>query len=260
MTNAVKRRSSSRKKKRATKKPSTKGEGSKGEGYLWCVVYIALFVVGWTSLLIKYHYDLHHLFNKTQICLALFLVINTMICLWEIALFIHIPLIKRNSERLLRKTPSGSLGTLFLFQPLSLRAALSLETWSEIWTVYSLVDTSYANSDSFGWSIDTGNGISALVPSIVLAIGMSNHDLMSPKTLGCIGLASYWQMCYGTLLYFFQYVYHKRWKKHGNSWMHIVCLVVMTNVFWIVFPLLGMLTSVRMIQAEDATAAWAWLK
>ena len=254
-----KRRSVSRKK---VIKSTNSGTGVKDkEGYLWCICYIAIFVVFNTGYLIKWHYDTFKTINYMQISLALFLVINIMICVWEISLLMYIKHIKQRSDLLLKTIPKGELGSLFLFQPMTLKNALSLKAWSEIWVVYSLCDTSYASHDSFGWSIDTGNGISALIPSILFAIGMTLQDnLCSPKLLGMLGIAHFWQMTYGTLLYFFQYCYHKRWMKHGNTNVHIFTLVILSNVTWIVFPCLGLWISTQLILADDSDVAWNLLQ
>jgi hypothetical protein len=223
---------------------------------MWMIVYVAVFVVGGVSALARGHHDAHGVANPTHLALAGFLVVNVMICMWEIALLVHVKRIKRRSRALLRKLPTGSLGALCLFEHMPLRDALSLEGWSEIWVAYSLCDTSYADANSFGWSIDTGNGISAVLPSALWCVCMTNHTLLSPKILGIIGIAHFWQMAYGTILYFFQYCYHKRWEKHGNSWGQILALVVASNVTWILFPALGMWASSKLILAESDAEAW----
>ena len=77
------------------------------------------------------------------------------------------------------------------------------------------------------------------------------------EVLGMIGIAHFWQMAYGTFLYFFQYCYHRRWEKHQNTWGQIVSLVVLSNATWILFPLLGMWASAKLILAESEAQAWA---
>jgi hypothetical protein len=224
---------------------------------MWMLVYIAAFVGGGVGALARRHYEMHHVISPTHLALAGFLVVNIMICLWEIALLLHIKRITRRSRSFLRKLPRGSLGELCLFKDMPLRAALSFEGWSEIWVAYSLCDTSYADAKSFGWSIDTGNGISALLPSMLWCVCMSDHTVLSPKLLGIVGVAHFWQMAYGTILYFFQYCYHRRWEKHSNSWGQIFALVIASNATWILFPSLGLWASSKLILADSDEAAWA---
>jgi hypothetical protein len=35
--------------------------------------------------------------------------------------------------------------------------------WSEVWSVYSVFDPSYANRESFGFFVDVGNGWTTMV-------------------------------------------------------------------------------------------------
>lgn len=214
---------------------------------------------GSVGALARWHLS-EHGFSATHLALSGFLVVNIMICIWELALLVHIKRITRRSRSLLRKLPKGSLGQLCLLEDMPLRDALSLEGWSEIWVTYSLCDTSYADPKSFGWSIDTGNGISALIPSALWCLCMTKHDIISPKVLGMVGIAHFWQMAYGTFLYFFQYCYHRRWEKHRNTWGQIFTLVVLSNATWILFPLLGMWASAKLVLAESEAEAWSIFK
>lgn len=224
-----------------------------------CIIYIVLFIGGYTAALALWHWSLHAVVSLTQLSLALFCVINVLINVWELALLQHIKRIKHRSDGLLKRLERGTLPPLFLFKHMNLCDALTLRGWSEIWVVYSLMDTSYANSDSFGWTIDVGNGMSSLLPSVLWCVCATNHALLPPKVLGIIGLMSFWQMLYGTILYFFQYCYHRRWERHGNTAAQIFVLVGLSNVTWILFPAFGILTCSRMILADTDAEAWAWL-
>ena len=83
---------------------------------MWMIGYIAVFVVGGVWGLARRHHDEHGVVNPTQVALAGFLVVNIMICVWELALLVHIKRITRRSRSLLRKLPKGSLGPLCLFE------------------------------------------------------------------------------------------------------------------------------------------------
>lgn len=189
--------------------------------------------------------------NQYQVALALFCGINTLICFWEIALFFYIEHIHHIYSGLRKKVPRGQIGRIFFFESARLSDAFSLKYWSELWAVYSLVDESYSDSKSFGFNIDIGNGFSMLIPTIVFTVGMTNHALMSPKHLGLVGMVSFYQEFYGTVVYFTQYVVNRRWRNHGNSLPQIVAMVGMPNIIWIIFPSLGMYCSYRLIMEES---------
>ena len=113
------------------------------------------------------------------------------------------------------------------------------------------MDESYSDSKSFGFNIDIGNGFSMLLPTIVFTVGMTRHDLLGPKELGLVGMVSFYQEFYGTVVYFTQYVVNRRWRNHGNSLAQIIAMVGMSNVIWIVFPCIGMFCSYRLIMEES---------
>ena len=219
--------------------------------------HVVNFVAGFTGALCFLHYNLHGVISPLQISLALFCVINAMINIWEIALFVHIKRIKNRSDAFLKELKPSKLPSLFLLEDMPLSKALSLEGWSEVWVFYALFDESYADSKSFGWLIDIGNGFSSFVPSVLWAICMTYHSLLPAKVVAMIGIASFWQMLYGTILYFTQYMYHKRWKKHCNPTWQILALVVGSNIVWILFPALGIYTAAQMILTPDNKDAYS---
>ena len=219
--------------------------------------YVAKFVVGFTGALVLLHHTVHGVISPLQISLALFCVINAMINLWEIALFVYIKRIKNRSDAHLKKLKPPELPSLFLLQEMNLCEALSLESWSEVWIFYSFFDESYADSKSFGWLIDVGNGVSSFLPSVLWAVCMTYHTILPAKVMAMIGIASFWQMLYGTILYFTQYMYHKRWEKHRNPTWQIVALVLGSNIVWIVFPALGIYTAAKIILTPDDQNGYA---
>lgn len=147
---------------------------------------------------------IHGALNMCQTALALFCSINILICLWEIALFFYINRIKMRYEGFKKKLRKGEIPKIFLFEHVSISEVLTFQYWSEIWAVYSLLDSSYSDSGSFGFNVDIGNGFTTLIPSILFAIGMTKHDLLDPQILGMIGLLSFYQELYGTFVYFTQ--------------------------------------------------------
>lgn len=108
-----------------------------------------------------------------------------------------------------------------------------------MWSTYALYDPSYQNHESFGFFIDFGNGMSTIPPSLLmnLAIVWYKEDVLSPLLVGCVGIAMYWQVLYGTLIYILSFVFNKRYE--GKSLTEVVLFVGLTNGIWFVFPIIG---------------------
>lgn len=75
----------------------------------------------------------------------------------------------------------------------------------------------------------------------------------SPKVLGIIGIVMYYQKWYGTIVYLFQFVNNKKYKK--LTYLENLLCVFTSNFIWVVFPMLGFYASVRMIM-EDSYAVY----
>jgi hypothetical protein len=120
-----------------------------------------------------------------------------------------------------------------------------------MWSTYAALDPSYADSTSFGFCVDTGNGFTTLLPSVAFALGMT-HPLLPPRWLGMLGLVKFYQELYGTVMYFFQYFFNRRYERAPPAMMWAV--VIPCNMFWIVLPALGIWASGRMILDDDFAA------
>jgi len=176
------------------KRERERGEGGQigkhgGEGLVWACVYTALFVIVPTLCLWYKHHEAHQavLFNWTYLLLSLFVVINTMISVWEVALHIYSRHITDSFRQLKKRTTPGTFPPIFMFQPVTFREAMTLKYWSNVWILYSLFDESYSDPKSYGFWIDSGNGFSTLVPGIAFVLGLT-YDLMEPRNLGLIGM------------------------------------------------------------------------
>ena len=106
-----------------------------------------------------------------------------------------------------------------------------------MWSTYALYDPSYQNHESFGFFIDFGNGLSTIPPSLLVNIAMVKPEWTSSLFVGCVGLAMYWQVLYGTLIYILSFVFNRRYE--GKSLTEVVLFVGLSNGIWIVFPLIG---------------------
>jgi hypothetical protein len=70
-------------------------------------------------------------------------------------------------------------------------------------------------------------------------------NLVPPRVLGIVGIIIFWQMFYGTAVYFFQFFNNDRHR--GHSVRDVLLFVGVSNLLWLIFPLLGLYTSVRLI-------------
>ena len=69
--------------------------------------------------------------------------------------------------------------------------------------------------------------------------------ILSPVVLGIVGLLVFYQKFYGTCLYFFQYLYNRRYQ--GRPLSAVLAVVGGTNGIWLVFPAIGIYVCVQLI-------------
>lgn len=212
--------------------------------------FVVLFVVTGTVVPVALHRAAHGVYNVHQIALAFFTWLNVMIALWEICLFLRIDLIEKQHVKFLAAYRGRELDRVIeLFTaPLPLSRALSPSTWAEIWSSYSIFDESYANRKSFGFFVDVGNGFSTLVPSLLFIYGMT-YELMPARALGIVGLVFFYQMLYGTIVYFFSFVFNGRYR--GHTPLNLAIFVGLSNGLWMIFPVWGIVASIAMIYSDS---------
>ena len=192
------------------------------------------------------HQRVHGVYSATHIGLAFFLVINVMIAWWEIALFVRQDQIRSEYEAIkepYRGREMTRIAEVFA-RPIPLFRVLSFSQWTTIWSSYSLFDPGYSDRRSYGYNIDVGNGFTTLIPATLFAFGMT-FEMMPARILGIIGVILFWQMFYGTAVYFFQFFNNGRHK--GHSLRDLLLFVGITNLMWFIFPIWGLSASVRLI-------------
>jgi len=214
---------------------------------------IVLFVVSGTSLLVWLHHQTHGVFNPVQIGLAFFLVVNVMIAWWEISLFVCQDQIKAEYDAIAEPYRGRELVAVaeVFTRPVPILRVLSLSEWTRVWSTYSLFDPGYADRRSFGYNIDVGNGFTTLIPATLFAFGMT-FDLMPARVLGIVGIIIFWQMFYGTSVYFFQFFNNGRHR--GHRMRDLLLFVGVSNVLWFIFPLLGIATSIQLVIENSYSA------
>jgi hypothetical protein len=147
-------------------------------------------------------------------------------------------------------------------QRISLSKLLSFKQWTGIWSGYCHFDVGYSRRGSFGYNIDVGNGFSTILPATLFAFGMT-YDIVPARVLGIVGVAMFWQMFYGTVVYFFQYFNAGR--HVGHTTKDLFVFVGSSNGMWFIFPIWGMLASVWLIYQDSfalftdpaATSIWS---
>lgn len=209
-------------------------------------VVIGFVVVGGTAFHGWLHHRVHGTYNLTQIGLAFFLVINVLVNWWEIALLVCQDQIREEYESFRESYRGRELECVakVFARPIPLLQVLSFRQWTTVWSSYSLFDPGYSDRRSFGYNIDVGNGFTTIVPSMFFAFGMT-LDLVPARILGILGIVIFWQMFYGTALYFFQFFHNGR--HEGHSIRDLILFVGLTNLTWLIFPMWGLASSAQLI-------------
>ena len=213
-------------------------------------VAIVSFVVGLTALHIAVHHALHGVVNLTQASLACFLVVNLMINLWEFVLHGQQGQIHKewDEARGPYQGREAVRAAEYFTSSVPFSKLLSPRTWTGVWSSYALYDRGYADRRSYGWNIDVGNAWSTAIPAMLFAWGMT-FELMPARMLGALGIAVFWQMFYGTAVYFFQFFNNRN--HVGHSPASVFAVVFATNAPWFVFPLWALWLCVRLIETNS---------
>ena len=216
--------------------------------WTWLAIWGAL----WVGVPVALHHALHGVVNGWHVALSVFLAINLLICGWEISLWHRIADIRRwfHDPQGSPDRPRGNLYTTRV----SLRELFSTRLWARTWLGYAYWDDGYADPRSFGFAIDVGNGFVTLVPSLLFLVGMT-VPLFSPVVLGIVGLLIFYQKFYGTCLYFFQFVYNRRYE--NRPWSGLIAVVGGTNGLWLLFPAIGIYVCIRLIVENRFDLLWS---
>ena len=206
---------------------------------------------------ICWHVSRHGAFSATQAALAFFLGLNFIVCMWELVLFAEIKQIEEKCRFYSEQFKGSPLDIAVGVFTMDVHPGnvFSSKLWLELWACYSAFDASYADRQSFGYFIDVGNGFSTLVPTLMFLVGMTAHGAggyvlpLSARTLGVVGLLFFYQMLYGTCIYFFSFLRNERYTK--LTLFEFVSFVLLTNGLWFFFPLLGMLASWELVQTDS---------
>jgi hypothetical protein len=215
--------------------------------WLWLVIWMAVWVGGSIGL----HYAVHGVVNGWHIALAVFLAINILICTWEMSLYFRIDDIERwhHQPRDVSGRPRGGLYS----SRVTFGELFASKLWARVWLEYARYDPSYADRKSFGFAIDVGNGFSTIIPSLVFFVAMT-VPLFSPLIVGLLGILIFYQKSYCTCLYFFTYIFNRRYELHPLS--SVLVVVGGSNGIWLVFPAVGFYVCLHLILDGSFDLIW----
>ena len=206
----------------------------------YVAVYV-LWIAGCTLASSTWHARVHGGVNFWQLALAFFLAVNVVTCIQEICLGLRIGEIERwfHDREARDERPRGS----FWLTPVPVREFFSATFWARMWYEYAYFDPAYADRRSFGFAVDVGNGWSTLVPSLLFLVGMTLWD--SPLVPGLLGALVFYQKLYNTSLYFFSYLFNRRYELQPIA--RVIPVVGGTNGVWLLFPAIGLFVCAQMI-------------
>ena len=113
----------------------------------------------------------------------------------------------------------------------------------------------YANDQTFGFWVDSGNGVLTLLPSLALLHNLTSDALsaaLAPRYMAMAQALLFWTEWYGTAVYAWAFVYHGRVGAIG--WRNLLLFVVLTNGLWAVLPLVGLYAMVGVIDSDSFDA------
>ncbi len=214
------------------------------------VLFTVLVIAILTLAGIGGRYWLHGDFDVIHALLILFFSINLWICYWEICLFLERDHIERRAEywRRRRQETGRTPAIEFLTGKAPLARILSPALWADVWATYAQIDGSYADRRTYGYNIDIANGFVTPVPTLVLYAAFT-FDFLPALAAGIIGALLFWQLTFGTALYWVSFFLAKRQARLSRR---DICIYIWAlNSPWLLFALLGLYASIRLIADGD---------
>lgn len=222
-------------------------QDSRQAGLTMPVGMIAALVVVTLALLgIGTRYRVHGDLNVIHALLSLFFSINLLICYWEVCLFLRRDYVEERTEywrgrwRETGRAPARE----FLATTVPWTRLLSPTLWADAWATYAQYDGSYADRRTFGFNVDIGNGFVTPVPTLILYAAYT-LDFVPAAVAGVIGVMLFWQWTYMTSLYCVSFFVAKRQSRISRRETYTYIFAI--NSLWVVFALLGLYVSIRLI-------------
>ncbi len=214
------------------------------------LVFTALVIAALSAAGIGARHGLRGDFDVIHALLILFFSINLVICHWEICLFFRRDYIEKRAEYWReRRQKTGRTSALeFLTGRVPLTRILSSTTWADVWATYAQFDGSYADRRTYGYNVDIANGFVTPLPILILFAAFT-VDFLPALVAGIVGVALFWQLTYATSVYWVSFFVSGRQRRLGRRDMCIYIWAL--NCPWVLFPLLGLYVSIRLIADGD---------
>ena len=231
--------------------PTTPDQNAKRTGLtasagLLVTLMIAVMAVPGIALRFYAHGDL----NFLHAVFSLFFSTNLLICYWEACLFFRRDYIETRTEywREKRRETGRSPALEFFATRIPLTQVLSPTIWADVWAAYCQYDASYADRRTYGFNVDVANGFVTAVPSVILYAAFAT-EFLPPVAAGVVGVMLCWQWTYATSAYLMSFFVAKRHRSISRS--ELAGMILGFNAPWIVFPLVGLYASIRLV-VEDS--------
>ena len=189
-------------------------------------------------------------FDPIHALLSLFFSGNLVVCYWEICLFFERDYIEERAEYWEdRRRETGRTPVVeFLFERVPLTRIASPKLWADVWATYSRYDGSYADRRTYGFNVDIANGFATPIPTLILYAAYT-FDLMPALAAGIIGAMLFWQLTYMTSVYWVSFFVADRQARISRREKYIYIYAL--NCPWVLFALLGLYVSIRLIADGD---------
>ncbi len=203
-----------------------------------------------TALGIGHRLYWHGDVGLVYVIVALLLSLNLVICYWEICLFFRRDHIGsrltywRERGRDTGRNPT----TAFLVSAVPVKAAFSPKVWADVWATYSTYDDGYTDRRTYAFMVDTANGFAAVIPTVILYAAYTT-EFLPPLAAGVVGIMLFWQWAYTTCVYLASVFVGKQHQNMSKGGLYGV--VIGSNAPWILFSLVGLYVSVRLIVDDN---------
>ena len=188
--------------------------------------------------------------DEIHALLSLFFSVNLVICYWEQCLFFKRDYVEKRAEYWDdRRRETGRTPVVeFLVHRVPLGRIVSPTLWADVWATYSQYDSSYADRRTFGFNVDIANGFATPIPTLILYAAFT-FDLMPALVAGIIGTMLFWQLTYMTSIYWVSFFVAGRQERISRREKYIY--IYGMNCPWVLFSLLGLYVSIRLIVDGD---------
>lgn len=210
------------------------------------LTFIVLFLTALTAIGLGLRYHYFGQLNLLHAILIVFLSTNTLICYWEMCLFLRRNLVEERAKYWRqRQADTGRAAYVEYFSSkIPWSRVLSPAIWADVWATYAQFDPSFADRRTYGFNVDTGNGFVTFIPTLILYASLTVHFLPA-IAVGVLGLVIFWQWTYMTSVYLASFFIANRHAHVSRSELYVFILGM--NLPWVVFPLVGLYASVRIV-------------